>query len=203
MSVRYAVFDGEQVSVEWFVFLTQARRDGWPGRLNEGHRTFARQAYFWSGSPNNPNRTWRGNLAARPSHNAPHIRTGRIDHAIDVNGSDWLIGYGARRGVQLVRTVRGESWHLEASAPQLRAFARRYGNALSFMRDDEERWVREYINLKRRNRDRDRRRVLRRVMKARRMEIWRAANGRMKGARRGWDILDRRRRYIILARYSK
>lgn len=116
--VRYVPWGaGDEVSYEWAVFLTCAQKDGWPGQINEGHRTFARQWYFYTHQPP---------LAAYPSHNAPHIRTGRFDHAIDVNGSDWLIAYGARHGVVLRRTVSGEIWHLEVMNPSaLSAFARR------------------------------------------------------------------------------
>lgn len=118
--VRYLSIDGELVSAEWYSFLSAARRDGVAFHVNEGHRTWARQVYFYN--------CYKcqccngGNLAAVPSNNAPHIRTGRIDHAIDVDGSEALIAYGAAHGVKLTRTVRGESWHLEASAEALRAF---------------------------------------------------------------------------------
>jgi hypothetical protein len=127
VTVRYLPIDGEYVSWEWWVFLTAARRDGVSYYVREGHRTWARQAYFWSGSPTNPRRTWRGNLAAPPSNDAPHIRTGRFWHACDFGGAQALIWYGARHGVTLVRTVRGEEWHLEANPAQLAAFARNHG----------------------------------------------------------------------------
>lgn len=125
MAVRYRSIDGELVSQEWFVFLNAARRAGVHFEINEGHRTLARQQYFWNcyrcRCCNN------GNLAAFPSPVAPHIRTGRIDHAIDSDELSALIAYGARNGVTIRRTVAGESWHGEASAAQLRAFARSHG----------------------------------------------------------------------------
>lgn len=124
MAVRYLTIDNEFVSRPWHVFLVEARKAGVDFHLNEGKRTLARQAWFYQ--------CWRsqqcngGNLAAFPSPFAPHIRVGRINHAIDVNGSDALIAFGARNGVTLTRTVAGESWHLEASSAHLRAYAAKH-----------------------------------------------------------------------------
>lgn len=126
MAVRYVALPGsisrdrEMVSREWDEFLRAAHGAGWNGNVNEGHRTLARQAFFWA------NYLRGGTLAARPSPFAPHIRTGRIDHAIDVSDSQALIDYGAKQGVTLRRTVRGEVWHLEASAADLIRFATRH-----------------------------------------------------------------------------
>lgn len=122
--VRYVPWgNGDELSFEWAVFITVATRSGWPGRINEGHRTMARQWYFWTHQPP---------LAAYPSPNAPHIRSGRRDHAIDVNGSDWLIAFGRRHGITLVRTVRGEIWHLEVANPAaLYAFAQRHASVIT------------------------------------------------------------------------
>ena len=121
-SVSYVAFDGERVSTPWAAVLTAARRDGVVFHLNEGHRTMARQQelfdLFLAG---------KGNLAAKPGPNAPHIRAGRIDHAIDVDGSDALIAWGDRHGIALRRTVRGERWHLEAADVALIAFAKQHG----------------------------------------------------------------------------
>lgn len=74
----------------------------------------ARQWYFW-----NLYRSGRGNLAAFPTPFAPHIRTGRFDHAIDFNNAAGVARAAARRGVTLRWTVRGESWHLEADRAEL------------------------------------------------------------------------------------
>lgn len=125
MAVTYRMIDSELVSVEWLTFLTRAREAGVRFRINEGHRTFARQLWFWncmrSRKCNN------GNLAARPSPFAPHIRTGRIDHAIDTDELGALIEYGHKVGVRITRTVRGEAWHGEAPAAALRAFHAKHG----------------------------------------------------------------------------
>lgn len=122
MKVKYFSIDGELVSEDWFIFLTAARQAGVKYHINEGHRTFARQLYFWncykSGKCNN------GNLAAFPSNNAPHIRTGREDHAIDSDDLQNIINYGRQNIVTISRTVPGESWHGEANAKQLAEFAK-------------------------------------------------------------------------------
>lgn len=204
MSVRYLSFDNEQVSYEWFVFLTAARHDGVEFHLNEGHRTMARQRHFrwlYEHVPGSP-------LAAFPSDDAPHIRTGRFWHACDFNGAENIRVYGERHGVTLVRTVRWpngavrEEWHLECRDPrQLAAFAKRHAHKadpLAFMRPDERRWVREYVRLKKADKNIERRRVLRRVMTERRKAIYRAANSK-KG---GWTAVNRRKRWTALRRYT-
>ncbi len=120
--VIYKPIDGESVSVEWYTALMDCRRSGVSFNVNEGHRTMARQAYFWAGSPNNPNRTWRGNLAARPSSNAPHIRSGRFDHALDLNNAAGVMRWLRSKGIRCSLTVPGESWHVEANAEDLRRY---------------------------------------------------------------------------------
>ena len=124
MGVTYLRFDGELVSKEWHLVLSDMRADGVAFRVNEGKRTFARQQYFWdcyqSGGCNG------GNVAARPSHSAPHIRTDRIDHAIDFSNDGAVYAWLSRKGLNPSRTVRGESWHIEVSAANLRAYYRRH-----------------------------------------------------------------------------
>jgi GH24 family phage-related lysozyme (muramidase) len=111
--------DREKVSNQWFVLLYNIHKYAdIEFNVNEGHRTMARQAELvaekglW-----HPTRNRTG--AAAPSSTAPHIRTGRPDHAIDVDGAPALVQAAARRGVTLRRTVPGEPWHLEADAAQL------------------------------------------------------------------------------------
>lgn len=125
MSVIYKSIDNEEVSVEWYTALMDCRRAGVAFNVNEGHRTMARQTYFWSGSPNNPNRTWRGNLAARPSPYAPHIRSGRFDHALDLNNAAGVMRWLRAHGIRCSLTVPGESWHVEANADDLRRYHQR------------------------------------------------------------------------------
>lgn len=127
MAVHYHSIDGELVSDHWIAFLSSARADGVPFHINEGHRTLARQTYFWNCYITK--RCNNGNLAARPSPYAPHIRSGRQDHAIDANNLQGIINYGRRHGVTITRTVRGEEWHGEANAAQLAAFYHSHGGA--------------------------------------------------------------------------
>jgi hypothetical protein len=123
MAVRYVSIDNELVSAEWYTLLRACRADGVKFNINEGHRTMARQWYFW-----NLYKSGRGNLAAFPSPYAPHIRTGRIDHALDINNAAGVMRWLHKHGVTTARlTVPGESWHVEASADQLRAAAKKLG----------------------------------------------------------------------------
>jgi len=119
-------FDGHRVSTDWFAVLSAARRDGLKFRLNSGQRTMAEQQRLYD--------LWKagiGNLAAVPNPNAPHIRAGRQDHALDV---DMFVGVGTSgvqrwlraHGVPTSLTVPGEGWHIEAdSAGQLHEAAKR------------------------------------------------------------------------------
>jgi hypothetical protein len=124
MAVRYKNFDGKPVSVAWHRVLTRARENGVDFKVTSGHRTFAEQRRLYD--------LWRagkGNLAAFPSHSAPHIRTGRPDHAIDF-GPDpaavqRLIKYLNRRRLGSRLTVPGEWWHVEVQNSRLVELARR------------------------------------------------------------------------------
>lgn len=124
MAVKYVLMDGEKVSQEWYELLHDIRyEDGVSFHVNEGHRTMTRQTYFW-----NQYKFHGGNLAAFPSPFAPHIRTGRFDHAIDFNNAAAVQKAAKKRGVTLTLTVGGESWHLEANAAQLKAYAAKAGD---------------------------------------------------------------------------
>lgn len=123
MSVRYRGIDNESVSDQWYQLLRDIRYvDNVRFNVNEGHRTMARQWFFWRIYQNG------GNIAAFPSPFAPHIRSGRFDHAIDFNNAQGVMDAARRRGVTLTRTVRWpngtvrEEWHLEANAGQLQAY---------------------------------------------------------------------------------
>lgn len=118
MSVTYRAIDNERVSKQWFVLLRDIRfEDNVHFNVNEGHRTMARQWYFWR-----LYKSGKGNLAAFPSPYAPHIRTGRIDHAIDFNNAAGVMWAMRKRGVRCALTVPGESWHVEANASDLQAY---------------------------------------------------------------------------------
>ncbi|MBA3240078.1 MAG: hypothetical protein H0T60_02535 [Acidobacteria bacterium] len=190
--------DGNPVSREWYIVLSACRNDGIRFHLNEGRRAIKQQWKFW--------RLYRsgGNLAAYPSPTAPHIRVGRIDHALDVestgrksDGVDAVISWAARRGVRLVKTVQGEAWHIEIAGggKALRRFSRRITPAkIAFSRPE-----RRTINLIRGLRSK-------KSTVARRAAI-RAAKGTIQGYRAGirstakrggWNKNDRKRRYKAL-----
>ena len=114
---RYLPIDGELVSAEWLAVLRDMRAAGVRFNVNEGHRTFARQWELYR-----LYRSGRGNLAAYPSPVAPHIRTGRIDHAIDFSNDSQVFAWLQRAGLQPRRTVFRESWHIEVTADRLRAY---------------------------------------------------------------------------------
>lgn len=202
MTVRYRQFDDERVSEEWGVVLDAAVRAGVivPGDLNDGNRTMAEQRArvdaqgVWS--PANPHG------AALPSPTAPHIRTGRFDHAIDVENLNGAAGRLAawlrKQGARAAFTVPGEPWHIEVPAADLAKLAEQLGDPLEGYTAAERRWIREYDRLRREKRDRPRRAVLRRYMLAQRKRIWRAATPGK------WDEHNRRARYAsLLARTPK
>jgi hypothetical protein len=122
-------FQGKRVSAEWKVVLEAAVDDGVSFRLNSGQRTFAEQAALYR-----LYQSGRGNLAAVPAHNAPHIRTGRQDHAIDVDtyagdGIAALSRWLRKQGATLRLTVMpSEPWHGELDAADLVRLAKRLDN---------------------------------------------------------------------------
>lgn len=123
MTVTYKPIDGEHVSKEWLSVLSDMRADGVRFNVNEGHRTMARQWYFWR-----LYRSGAGAIAAFPSPFAPHIRTGRIDHAIDFSNDPAVFAWLQAHGLNPTRPVRWpngsvrESWHIEVSASALRSY---------------------------------------------------------------------------------
>jgi hypothetical protein len=125
VAVTYKLIDNELVSQEWYIVLMDMRRAGVCFHVNEGKRTMARQQYFWNcyqtGSCNG------GHVAARPSPFAPHIREGRIDHAIDFSNDPAVFRWLQNNGLHPVRTVSGESWHIECPASALRGYAKTHG----------------------------------------------------------------------------
>ena len=189
-SVLYRPIDGEKVSREWLPVLLDMREDGVAFRVNEGHRTWARQEELvrQKGVYSASNRTG----AARLSASAPHIRTGRIDHAIDFSNDPAVFAWLKAHGLDPARTVPGESWHIEVSAAKLRAY-KPARDKLDGYTASEKRWIREYDRLARSGKDAARRRVLRRVMSEQRKRIWRAAQ-----APGGWQKANRAARYASL-----
>lgn len=131
MIVHYALFDNELVSRAWAVVLRDMRAAGVSFSVSEGHRTLERQQFFWNCMQccccNDCH------LAARPSPFAPHIRTGRADHAIDFGGDlDGVMHWLDQHGLLPTRpagagTSNWEPWHVEVSLTRLLIYARKHG----------------------------------------------------------------------------
>lgn len=85
----------------------------------------------------------------------------------------------------------GENWHFR----YVGGYKGR-PDPLRHLTPREKRWVTEYVQLKRANKDRGRRRVLRRYMRRQRKAIWREAQ------KSGWKTHHRKERYNVLRRYS-
>lgn len=141
MAVTYLPIDGERVSAAWLPLLHDIRHiDKVVFVVGEGHRTWARQEELvrqkgvWS--PSNPTG------AATPSDDAPHIWTGRPDHAIDFAGDDavgvdaqQVISAARKRGVTLRQTILpNEPWHVVPDLGDLRAYNERRRKKLAGMR---------------------------------------------------------------------
>lgn len=116
-------FDGKKCSREWGIVLAAARRAGIGFNLNQGRRTIQDQQHFWW-----IYKTYGRPLAAYPSPNAPHIRFGQANHAVDIGAPQvyavaaWLRRYGVRPRW----TVRGEPWHIELTLGELMSLVARF-----------------------------------------------------------------------------
>lgn len=204
-----ASFDGNRVTREWHTVLTAAREDGVHFTLNDGQRTFREQQALYSrnmsGGRPRPGRP----LTAYPSHTAPHIKTGRIDHAIDVNdedlfngtrgGADNLIRWARSKGATLRRTVSSEPWHLEIEGGEsaLRALAARVADRTPRFTRAEKRTVYLITKIRSRPSTRARRSAIRALKLA--IRGYREAI-KVAARRSGWTRNDRRDRYLALGR---
>jgi phage gp16-like protein len=201
MAVKYVRWDADdRVSAQWYAVLSAAKAAGVSFLVTDGHRTMAEQQdryeTFLAGGPR----------AAKPSPIAPHIRTGRADHAIDVNARDGgaarLASWLRKQGADASFPIADEDWHIEVPGDDLARLAKRFGDPLSGYPAKERRWIRTYDALMRRKREGhdapdgpERRARLRALMTTRRKAIWRAAQ------HTGWHQLQRRARYrSLLAR---
>lgn len=173
MSVVYVDYYGRCVSREWAIVLRAADAAGVRFTVTSGHRSMGEQQRLYD-----LYRSGRGNLAAVPSSNAPHIRVGRSDHAIDVNALDggaarlstWLRASGVRAAFP----VRGEPWHIEVPAADLRALASRLGNPHAprrYLTARERRLVIEIRSLRKHRRDVARRSEIKAWLRARANEL--------------------------------
>jgi hypothetical protein len=201
MAVNYRRWDADdRVSAQWFTVLSAAKRAGVSFLVTDGHRTLDQQQAAWNlfqqGGPR----------AAFPSPTAPHIRSGRPDHALDVNsldgGAGRLAAWLRKHGAHATFPVPREAWHIEVPRDDLARLAERFGDPLAGYPAKERHWIRTYdalAHLKREGKDPadgpERRSELRRVMTNRRKSIWRAAQ------QSGWSRMRRRARYrSLLAR---
>lgn len=127
-------YAAKRVSAPWQRLLIAAEHDrGRRLNLNSGRRTMAEQtrlrhAYELYKAGRGP---WAP-VAAIPSPTAPHIRVGRVDHALDIEyysgDTDWFMAWLKARGLPSTKTVPGEAWHVEASSGSaLRDVARKWG----------------------------------------------------------------------------
>lgn len=123
MAIRYARFRGKRVSKKWYVVLRHVERRGIKFSLNSGHRTIREQlALFrqnmhlvggrWIPKPGRP-------LTAFPSPIAPHVRTGRADHALDLDNALAVARHLHAHGLHPSFPVFGEPWHLELPGAEL------------------------------------------------------------------------------------
>ena len=201
MAVTYRRWDADdRVSAQWFTVLSAARKAGVAFFVTDGHRTMEEQRDRWNTFQHG------GPVAAFPSPTAPHIRSGRPDHAIDVDsiggGAGRLFAWLRKRSAHATFPVRGEPWHIEVPRDDLVRLAKTLGDPLAGYPAKERSWIRTYDALVRRKHEGDdpadgpeRRSELRRLMTQRRKAIWRAAQ------RSGWSRMRRRARFrSLLAR---
>jgi len=127
--MRFSI-DGNRVSRDWYWVLTGARVNGRVAfHLDDGRRTMADQLRLVQALGVYNART-NPHGAAVPRPEAPHIRVGRQDHALDVNSLDGGIGrlraWLGEHGLATALTVPTEEWHMEAtSAAALHQLAER------------------------------------------------------------------------------
>lgn len=132
MAVHYERFAKVRVSGRWNTVLRRARRAGVRFRVNDGHRTMREQWRLFRQNMIRPGVPKPGHpMTAVPSPFAPHIRTGRAAHALDVDefhgdGSAGLAEWLRKHGAHPTFPVRGEPWHLELSRSDLRMLWRKF-----------------------------------------------------------------------------
>lgn len=135
--VEYVPYgNGKKVSKVWHRILTEADRQRVGFTVTSGHRTEDEQRALFNQNMHRVNGRWVPKpgrpLTAWPSPTAPHIRTGRPDHALDVNSRDggearlerWIESQGAH--IEWMNTVPGEPWHGEVSREDLMRLYRKF-----------------------------------------------------------------------------
>lgn len=188
-------FRGKRVSRAHDVVLSAAAKAGIPVLLNSGRRLMPEQLALWlhppAGTP----------VVARPWKGAPHIMAGSAAHATDIDTAQRsnvrTAAFYHAHGVPVTFNVTGEPWHsIPLSEKALLAAARRLlapPDPFAAYPADERRWLHEFD----RSKPGRRRRVLVRAMKARRKQLWRAAQ------ESGWHKLKRAERYASLLARTK
>lgn len=135
--VQYVPYDNhttsdEMLSRQWATIVrvyNEQRRTHL--EILEGHRTMERQRFFWNCGPNGCCCCNNCNTAAFPSDQAPHIKTGRPDHAVDIaiGQVQDFVNWASTRGLQPRRVVAGEPWHVELDRRKMHAFYERHADA--------------------------------------------------------------------------
>ena len=131
MNIRYVRYGTVRVSARWALVLKAADKAGVKFKVNSGHRSFAEQARLFHQNMIRPGVPRPGRpLTAVPSPFAPHVRSGRHAHALDVNSVDGgetrLQKFLERHGAKVTNPVPGESWHMEVSGRDLHRLAQRF-----------------------------------------------------------------------------
>jgi hypothetical protein len=203
-----ASFHGVRVSRAHWIILDAAERAGLHFRINSGRRTRADQERLVREKGVYNSRT-NPHGAAAYSSRAPHIKAlapgGKqlANHALDCDefvgdGPRKLAAFYAAHGCPVFFNVSTEAWHFDPTdEAKLVATARKLVDPLAGYPADERRWIREYDALHRAGKDKDRQRVLVRVMTAKRKAIWHAAQ------KSGWKMLNRTARYRSLLHRTK
>lgn len=161
-----------------------------PGGSLSSYRDRKIQDHMWAGSPNNPHRTWNGNLAAVP-YTSNHGWGKAVDEPV-YSHQQAIKKYGPKFGWSHAEGARvGENWHFTYVGGSYK----RKVNPLANLSKEEQKWVREYIKLKKANKNRIRRVRLRRVLRQHRKDVYRYAK------KHGWTTRSKSR-FKILSKYS-
>jgi hypothetical protein len=106
--VKY-ILDTRLTNAQYTICTEAIRRDIIePEDLNENKRTMAEQWHFWRNQPP---------LAAFPSPRAPHIKSGKVNQAMDGNTHNGAIrrlaDFYRSLDISVAFNVPGESWHMD------------------------------------------------------------------------------------------
>lgn len=149
------------------------------------YRTYAQQVYLW-----NLYKSGRGNLAATPGGSnhglglAIDLATPRMRTIVDMIGEKY--GWAKKWS-----DAPNEWWHLKYKPGVYKPV-----DPLSKLTKEERKWVREYLKLKKANKNRPRRIKLRALMRQRRKRIYKVAQ------KDGWNKNNRKARWTVLRKYS-